>query len=222
MLSSNPEPMVQQSFTRIDDNHEPSNWLVYPDGRCETFGDSRTEEPETVYRLYRFLSELDDILLATTDERQRLQQAAPLVRKLLTSSYWLQMEFKPPPETPGWSVNFLYREYGWPLTAQMVAWLPGNPSPIHNHGAWGIVAIVGGSEKNTIWRRSPTEEYPDRIEQVAELTLIPGDIATFLPGAIHNVDPVGEEMVVSFNLYGETDFDQRFEFDAKQHAAKRF
>ncbi|MEO0407966.1 MAG: cupin [Cyanobacteria bacterium P01_A01_bin.135] len=220
-----PTPTPQtapQEIIRIDESHEPTNWLVYPDGHWETFGSSDSEEPDRVYRLYHFLSELDNILLATQDDRQRLQQAAPLVRKLLTSSYWLQMEFSPPPDKPGWSVNFLYREYGWPLTAQMVAWLPGNPSPIHNHGAWGIVAIVGGSEKNTIWRRSPTEEHPDRIEQVAELTLIPGDIATFLPGAIHNVDPVGEEMVVSFNLYGKTNFDQRFEFDTEQRTAKRF
>ncbi|MGF1513319.1 MAG: cupin [Elainellaceae cyanobacterium] len=212
----------RDELLRIDVDHEPSNWLVYPDGRCEPFGTADVEEPETVYRLYRFLSDLDDILAATTDERQRLEQAVPLVRKLLVSAYWLQLEFTPPPEKPGWSVNFLYREYSWPLTVQMVAWLPGNPSPIHNHGAWGIVAIVGGSEKNTIWRQAGSAEYPDRIQQVGEATFVPGDIVAFLPGAIHSVDPVGDEPVVSFNLYGKTDFEQRFEYDPRQHRAKRF
>ena len=217
-----PQSQPSPDFFHIDADHEPTNWLVFPDGQYQTFGGSDVEETETVYRLYRFLSELDDILAATADEQQRLEQAVPLVRKLLTSSYWLQMEFTQPPTKPGWSVNFLYREYGWPLTAQMVAWLPGNSSPIHNHGAWGIVAIVGGSEKNTIWRRSPTSEHPDRIEQVGEMHLVPGDVVAFLPGAIHSVEPVGEEMVVSFNLYGETDFSQRFEFDPQQQQAKSF
>ncbi|MGF1535532.1 MAG: cupin [Elainellaceae cyanobacterium] len=220
--SNQRQPDQQDQLIRVDADHEPTNWLVHPDGRFESFGTADVEEPETVYRLYRFLSDLDDILAATADERQRLERAVPLVRKLMTSSYWLQMEFKQPPEQPGWSVNFLYREYSWPLTAQMVAWLPGNPSPIHNHGAWGIVAIVGGSEKNTIWRRMADSQHPDRIQQVGEAIFIPGDVVAFLPGAIHNVDPVGEEPVVSFNLYGETDFDQRFEFDSAQHTAKRF
>ncbi|MGB3612564.1 MAG: hypothetical protein WBA10_02130 [Elainellaceae cyanobacterium] len=214
--------MGQSEFLNIDVDHNPSNWLVFPDGRCESFGNSDVEEPETVYRLYRFLTELEDILAATADAQQQSEQIVPLVRKLLTSAYWLQMEFKQPPEQPGWSVNFLYREYSWPLTAQMVAWLPGNPSPVHNHGTWGIVAIVGGSEKNTLWRRAASPDHPDRIEQVGEATFIPGDIVVFLPGAIHNVDPVGEDPVVSFNLYGETDFAQRFEFDPHQHTAKHF
>ncbi len=216
------DSLERDEFVPIDADHDPANWLVYPDGRCEPFGEAEVEEPETVYRLYRFLSDLDDILMATTDERQRLERSVPLVRKLLISSYWLQMEYKQPPEQPGWSVNFLYREYGWPLTAQMVAWLSGNPSPIHNHGAWAIVAIVGGSEKNTLWRQAETAEHPHRIQQVGEVTFIPGDVVAFLPGAIHNVEPVGDEPVVSFNLYGETDFEQRLEFDPQQHTAKRF
>jgi len=214
--------MVQSDFLSIDVSHAPANWLVFPDGRCEPFGSSDVEEPETVYRLYRFLTELEDILAATPDVQQQLEQIVPLVRKLLTSSYWLQMEFEQPPPQPGWAVNFLYREYSWPLTAQMVAWLPGNPSPIHNHGTWGIVAIVGGSEKNTLWRRAASTDYPDRIEQVGEATFVPGDVVAFLPGAIHNVNPAGDEPVISFNLYGATNFDQRLEFDLQQHTAKRF
>jgi hypothetical protein len=41
----------------------------------------------------------------------------------------------------------LYQEDNFPITIQMVAWLPGNISPIHNHGTWGLVAVVSGQEK---------------------------------------------------------------------------
>ena len=37
----------------------------------------------------------------------------------------------------------------------MVTWLPGHTSTIHNHGTWGIVALVGGQERNRLWRRVP-------------------------------------------------------------------
>ena len=201
---------------------ENQNWFVTADGHCYSFGSVEIEEPERTYRLYRFLTDLENILDAAPDDRSRLEAITPKVRQLLVSSYWLQMEYRQPPEDPGWSVNFLYREHQWPLTVQMVAWLPGNPSPIHNHAAWGVVAIIGGQEKNTIWRRAPDPEHPDRIEKVTEKILNPGDIITFMPDAIHSVEPLGDEPAISFNLYGETTYKDRYEFDPETQTAKNF
>ncbi|NEP15926.1 MAG: cupin [Leptolyngbya sp. SIO4C1] len=198
------------------------NWLVTDDGDCFSFESADLVLTEQPYRLYRFLSELEDILAAAPDDRQRILQIVPLVRQLLTSSYWLQLEFDPPSAKTGWSVRFLYREYEFPLTVQMVAWAPGQRSKIHNHAAWGIVALVGGQEKNHLWRRAPSPEQPDRLEKAGEQLLLPGDIIGFMPGAIHAVEPLGEEPTVSFNLYGETNFQQRYQFDIEQHTAERY
>jgi predicted metal-dependent enzyme (double-stranded beta helix superfamily) len=181
--------------------------------------------PEPVvepYRLYRFLTNLEDVLLSVPNDEQRLALIQPLVRRLLTSSYWLQMEFNPPPPDPGWAVRFLYKEYQFPITIQMVAWLPGRVSPIHNHGTWGVVALIGGAEKNQFWRRSPSPGYPDRIECVGERVLVPGDIISFLPESIHCVEPLGSDPAVTFNLYGETNYAQRFEFNPVDHTAHNF
>ena len=201
---------------------ENQNLLVTADGQCQPFGSIEVEEHERIYRLFRFLTDLENILDATPDDRKRLEAITPRVRQLLISSYWLQMEYRQPPEDPGWSVNFLYREHEWPITVQMVSWLPGKPSPIHNHAAWGIVAIIGGQEKNTIWRRVPDPDYPDRIEKVAEKILVPGDIITFMPDAIHSVEPLGDEPTISFNLYGVTDYQKRYQFDPETQTAKNF
>ncbi len=174
------------------------------------------------YRLYRFLSDLDDVLASTPDDDRRIQRIFPMVRQLLTSSYWLQMEYDEPSPKLGWSVKMLYQEPDYPLTVQMVAWSPGKVSPIHNHATWGIVALISGEEKNRFWRRSPDARHPDRIEQVGEHTLVPGDIIGFMPGAIHSVEPSSDEPTITFNLYGVTDFSQRYEFDAVKHTAKNF
>lgn len=207
----------------MDNCLDTQNWIVTPEGICKACKpqpdlDSFVEP----YRLYRFLTNLEDILLTTTDDYQRLLLIQPLVRRLLTSSYWLQMEFTNPPSNPGWSVRFLYQEHQFPITVQMVAWLPENVSPIHNHGTWGIVAVIGGEEKNQFWKRSPTSEHPNRIEQVGEKNLVPGDIIGFLPDTIHCVEPLGSEPTVTFNLYGETDYSQRFEFDPIHHTVQTF
>jgi predicted metal-dependent enzyme (double-stranded beta helix superfamily) len=197
------------------------NWFVDNDGHCEAWEMVAQPEDQAPYRLYRFLTELEDILIQNSDDRSRLQAICPLVRKLLTSSSWLQVTPLVPDPDTGWEVLMLYDEPFFPLTIQLVAWAPGVASPIHNHASWGVVALLNGQEKNTLWQRSPTAKFPDRIEPVGDRLLSPGDILCFMPDAIHQVQ-AGDQPTISFNLYGETNYDQRFEFDHQHHKAHIF
>jgi len=203
---------------------ESSDWLVTENGDCLACNLQESETSTGYYRLYRFLTDVEDILESTKDDRQRLEKIRPLVRRLLTSSYWLQGEYREPNPDTGWSVLMLYDEPEFSLTVQTVVWLPGRGrvSPIHNHAAWGVVALISGEEKNTFWRRTMDSEFPDRIEKVGEQILVPGDIISFMPDAIHHVEVMGEEPTITFNLYGKTDYQQRFEFDPITHTAKNF
>lgn len=198
------------------------NWLIHNTGHCESLIITEEQFSEQPYRLYRFLTEVEDILTSILDDRGRVEAICPKVRRLLNDSPWLQAYYLEPPVEQGWSVLMLYEEPGFDLTVQIVAWLPGQISPIHNHGTWGIVALLAGKEKNTIWRRSPDADFPDRIESVETQILVPGDIIAFTSGAIHQVAPQGNEPTITFNLYGETKFDQRFEFDPGTHTARNF
>ena len=202
---------------------ESSDWLVTEDGQCLACNVPKEEKfPSRPYRLYRFLTDVENILWHIPEDSDRLEAIRPLVRRLLVSSDWLQGEYiNPDPET-GWSVLMLYDEPDFPLTVQMVAWLPGTKSPIHNHGTWGVVALVSGEEKNNFWQRSPAPELPERIEPAGDRILVPGDIISFLPDAIHSVEPLGDEPTITFNLYGETNYDRRFEFDTRNNTAQVF
>lgn len=201
---------------------ESSDWLVTDNGDCLGCKVQESETSTGYYRLYRFLTDVEDILETIKDDRQRLEKIRPLVRRLLTSSDWLQGEYREPNPDTGWSVLMLYDEPKFPLTVQTVVWLPGRVSPIHNHAAWGVVALISGEEKNTFWRRTRDSEGRDRIENRGEQVLVPGDIISFMPDAIHHVEAMGEEPTITFNLYGETDYQQRFEFDPITHTAKNF
>ncbi|MEQ9484115.1 cupin [Coleofasciculus sp. F4-SAH-05] len=201
---------------------ESSDWLVIENGDCLACNLQESETSTGYYRLYRFLTDVEDILESIKDDRQRLEQIRPLVRRLLTSSYWLQGEYREPNPDTGWSVLMLYDEPEFSLTVQTVVWLPGRVSPIHNHAAWGVVALISGEEKNTFWRRATDSEFPDRIEKVSEQVLVPGDIISFMPDAIHHVEVMGTEPTITFNLYGKTDYQRRFEFDPITHTAKNF
>lgn len=214
--------LSQEGKSITEANPDCENWIVLDDCTRSAHYPQPTELPRNPYRLYRFLTDLEDILLTIPEDGDRLKAIMPLVRHLLTSSYWLQMEYDQPSPKTGWSVKTLYREPEYPLTVQMVAWKPGTSSPIHNHGTWGIVALIDGTEKNRFWKRSPTAEFPDKLELVGEQILQPGEIIGFMPGAIHSVESVGDEPTISFNIYGETDYSQRFRFDTIKHTAKKF
>ena len=201
------------------------DWLLMDDGRYEASEIIEEAEVSVPYRLFRFLTNLEDILQNISDDKQRLQEIRPLVRRLLNSSEWLHYEYLEPDVDTGWSVTTLYDEPDFPLTVQTVAWLPGSVSPIHNHATWGVVAILSGQEKNTFWKQVNPDLNStgnERIEKAGELILSPGDIISFTPDAIHNIEVMGDEPTVSFNLYGETNYDQRFEFDPINFTATNF
>lgn len=215
------EQGTQDSSDELDLD-DVQDYLVTDDSICQGFFPAEFEPATEPYRLYRFLTDLDDVLAAELDDAARVQLITPMVRSLLISSDWLQFEYTDPSPKNGWAVRMLYREPTFPLTVQMVSWSPGKVSTVHNHATWGIVALIRGREKNTFWRRSPTPEHPGRIEKVGEQILVPGDIIGFTPGAIHSVEALDDEPTISFNLYGITDYTQRFQFDPEAQTAKKF
>ncbi|MDM9382103.1 cupin [Chlorogloeopsis sp. ULAP01] len=199
------------------------NWLVTGDGNYQICKSMRAWDLlRDNYRLYRFLTELEDVLQNVEDEASRLPEIQILVRRLIVNSYWVQSQYLEPCPQTGTSVVLLYDELGFPFTVQTVTFAPETTSNIHNHGTWGVVAVLKGQEKNTFWRRNPHSESPNKIEKTGELILYPGDIISFTPNAIHSVEAVGNEPTVTFNLYGETDPKQRFEYNLITHTAKNF
>lgn len=199
------------------------DWLVTGDGQYQVCKSVRAWDLlRENYRLYRFLAELEDVLNQVDDESSRLPEIRMLVRRLIINSYWVQSQNLEPDTKTGNSVLLLYDELGFPLTVQTVTFAPGTRSNTHNHGTWGVVAVLKGQEKNTFWRRTPSPDFADTIEPTGEITLSPGDIVSFTSDAIHSVQAVSEEPTVTFNLYGETDPKQRFEFNLVTHQAKNF
>ncbi|BCL36568.1 cupin [Nostoc sp. MS1] len=199
------------------------DWLLTGDGQYQVCKSARSWDLlQENYRLYRFLTDMEDVLSGVSDESTRLPEIRMLVRRLIVNSYWVRSQYLEPSPTTGTSVVLLYDELGFPLTVQTVTFAPGTRSNIHNHGTWGVVAVLKGQEKNTVWRRTKTPDSQDKIEPTGEIILSPGDIISLTPDAIHSVQAIGDEPTVTFNIYGETDPKQRFEFNAVTHSVKKF
>lgn len=205
------------------------DWLVKEDGECLSFPSPRQWDlltQTTQYRLHHFLTELDDLInqveITGEAEEKYLPMLRRLVRKLLLNVYWVSQEVPSPADKTGTSVSLLYDEPGYPLTLQTEIMLPGTSTPIHNHGTWGVIAMLRGQQQNVFWKRVPIPEYPENIEKVGEKILQPGDVISFTTEAIHHVEAVGNESAVTLNLYGETHAAKRFKFDPFTHQAYHF
>ncbi|MDJ0649343.1 MAG: cupin [Xenococcaceae cyanobacterium MO_188.B19] len=204
-----------------------ADWLVKEDGVCLLCKSVRewdllAEE----YRLYRFLTEVEDnIRLAANEERDEetsLSGLRMLVRKLILNCYTVKTRLPEPNQETGISVVILHDEVGFPMTIQTEMNLPGTTSPIHNHGTWGVIMVLQGKQKNTFWKRAPTMEFPNRIDRVGEGIIEPGDIISFTTEAIHSTEAVGDEPTITFNLYGETHGGKRYQFNIEKQTAKHF
>lgn len=202
------------------------DWLVNDVGLCEPRPGMRDWDlMRDRYYLHQFLSEIIEVIgeaKTELDEWDFLPQIRMRVRQLVTNSYYVQTQHLPPDPKTGFAILTLYDEIGYPLTIQNVTFAPGTLSPIHNHGSWGVVAVLKGQEKHTFWRRAGDPEFPDRIELVGERILKPGEIISFTPAAIHQVKAVGDEPAVTFHLYGDLQPRSRFEFEPETSTAKHF
>jgi predicted metal-dependent enzyme (double-stranded beta helix superfamily) len=203
-------------------------WIANHQGFAQVYPDYRIWNLlQESYHFHRFLTEVEDILQfqfqdSSESEENYLVFIRKLVRKLIINSYWIQNQYLKPCQKLGVSILNLYDEIGFPLTVQSVTFLPGFSSPTHNHGTWGVVAILKGQEKNTFWQQVYDPTLGTKIIPTGDIILMPGDIISFTPNAIHQIEAISDEPLVTFNLYGETQANQRFEFDPITQQRKKY
>jgi predicted metal-dependent enzyme (double-stranded beta helix superfamily) len=203
-------------------------WIANHQGFAQVYPDYRIWNLlQESYHFHRFLTEVEDILQSQTQDSSESEEnylvfIRKLVRKLIINSYWIQNQYPEPCEKTGVSILNLYDEIGFPLTIQSVTFSPGFSSPTHNHGTWGVVAILKGQEKNTFWQQIYDPNVGTKIIPVGDVILMPGDIISFTPNAIHRIEAISDEPLVTFNIYGETQASQRFEFDPITQQRKKY
>lgn len=202
------------------------DWLITDQGECQPRPAAREWDLiREYYYLHRFLTEILDVVERSKHESEQwdyLPQIRRLVRQLITNSYWVQTQYLEACPQTGRAIMTLYDEIGYPLTIQNVSFAPGVSSPIHNHGTWGVVAVLKGQEKHRFWRPCNDTEFPSKIEPTGEKIFLPGEIISFTPNAIHSIEAIGEEPTVTFNLYGDSLPKSRFEFNPTTETAKTF
>jgi len=78
-----------------------------------------------------------------------------------------------------------------------VKFIPGHPTPPHDHGTWAAILLLAGEERNTVYQREV-----DTVREVNEVVLRPGDVLPMRQGAIHVVECASSTPTVGLHVYG--------------------
>ena len=176
-------------------------------------------------QIRQFVDALRRITAATADLRALVERVAPLLRDLALSKAWLEARHYECDTEQRFGAHLLHEEDDHTLAVIVGAWPPGHGAPPHNHGTWGVVAGVEGTETNTFWTRIDDGSRAGHAEIRRERDLVvgPGHVLTFQPETIHSVMNDSEHVALSLHVYGtHVNHTQRSRFDPDRESERPF
>lgn len=112
--------------------------------------------------------------------------------------------------TAGYTRNLVYAADDASLSLYAIVWLPGQWTPVHDHGSWGVVGVIEGVlEERSYVRLSPDRGADEGIEMArgGTVLLARGAVTSFVPNPDHihlTGVPAQRPRAVSLHLYGRT------------------
>ena len=107
-----------------------------------------------------------------------------------------------------YSRNLVYDAPDASLSLYTIVWSPGQWTPVHDHGSWGVVGVLEGVlEERSYVRVSPDRGADEGIELVrgGVILLGRGAVTSFVPNPDHihvTGVPAERSRAVSLHLYG--------------------
>jgi 3-mercaptopropionate dioxygenase len=105
----------------------------------------------------------------------------------------------------GYQSHLLYAEPDGTFSVSAMVWLPGQQTPVHDHVAWCVTAVLQGREHEDIFALADGELTGggQALRLAARNVNLPGSVSAFAPpGDIHRVRNTGEIVAISMHVYG--------------------
>lgn len=160
--------------------------------------------------LDRFIAEAAARSRRQPDPADCVIALAPLMLDLIGQAGSFLQEQHYRSSAAGYTRNLVYDAPDASLSIYSIVWLPGQWTPIHDHGSWGVVGVVEGVlEERSYARLSPNREENEGIHLVRGGTVLlrHGSVTSFVPNPDHihvTGVPAERPRAVSLHLYGRT------------------
>jgi predicted metal-dependent enzyme (double-stranded beta helix superfamily) len=158
--------------------------------------------------LAAFVARCEAVVADVESAADRVTTIAPLMRDLAAESdgFLSAEHFR---SDPGhYARNAIHIAPSGNLSLFALVWLPGQWTPVHDHGSWGVVDIVRGVLEERSYMSATGEITVDRdirLKRGGVVLLNPGSVSSFVPNPdhIHMTGVPGErEACISLHLYG--------------------
>jgi predicted metal-dependent enzyme (double-stranded beta helix superfamily) len=162
----------------------------------------------TSYGLDRFIADCEAAAAAHAEPADCVQAVAPLMERLLDGdkSFLKPEHYRSDPQH--YARNAIYIAPDERLSLFALVWLPGQWTPVHDHGSWGVVGIVGGllEERNYMSIDGQiARDHGIRLKRGGVILLKEKSISSFVPNPDHihmTGVPAARDRAVSLHLYG--------------------
>jgi predicted metal-dependent enzyme (double-stranded beta helix superfamily) len=107
-------------------------------------------------------------------------------------------------DAAGYRTHLLHAEPDGSFSVAVMVWLPGQQTPVHDHLAWCVTAVLQGTEYEEIFAVEPAAAGRGAALRVIARNENPaGTVVGFAPpGDIHRVTNSGAGPAVSMHVYG--------------------
>ncbi len=156
----------------------------------------------------QFLTEVRSIRREFVQPADIVLESAPLMHQLLGRADEFLSEMHQHSSPDHYTRNLVHAEPDGSMSLFCIVWQPGQWTPVHDHGAWGLVGVVRGALHERAYIRTDAHERENNgiiLRRGGTCVLCPGSVTTFVPNPdhIHRAgNPRGSEVVVTLHLYG--------------------
>ena len=160
------------------------------------------------YGLEEFIADCHAAAAAHCEPADCVVAAAPLMERLLESdrSFLKPAHFRSDPER--YARNAIYIAPDEHMSLFALVWLPGQWTPVHDHGTWGVVGVLRGMLEERSFMAIDgeiTSDHGIRLKRGGVILLKEGSISSFVPNPDHihmTGMPATRQMAVTLHLYG--------------------
>jgi len=159
---------------------------------------------------YTLESFLDDCRSAGTgcSAAECVDRILPLMRLLLTDDLDFLSDEHRLGDPDHYRRNAVHLSKDGSFSLFALVWQPGQWTPVHDHGTWGVVGVVEGLLEERAYQRTDADHTRDEgiaLERGGSVLLPPGAVTSFVPNPDHiHMTGVAEtaEPCLSLHLYG--------------------
>jgi len=175
--------------------------------------------------LETFIATCDELSQAGSDAGSCVAAVAPLMLDLARSGSELLTDGQMREDPKMYARNAIHLGAADGVSLFALVWLPGQWTPIHDHGTWGVVGILDGvlEERSYVHiGNSITDDDKIELQPGGIVLLSPGSVSTFVPNPDHihiTGVPKDRKKVVSLHLYGRLMNNYHY-YDLKNHSRR--